>query len=114
MTMTAQKLSMLELELIASWHKEEPVYPKQRQSGFYLCRLGGLPAMNSHGKFDRVVRTYGYRCALCNTVNPHLTVDHKLPKIRGGTSDTDNLQLLCLADHRRKDNKLKKVKLRKS
>jgi 5-methylcytosine-specific restriction endonuclease McrA len=106
--MTEQKLSMLELELIASWHKEELVYPKQRQSGFYLCRLGGLPAMNSHTKFDRVVRTYGYKCSKCNTVNPHLTIDHKLSKVRGGTSDTDNLQLLCLEDHRRKDNKLKK------
>ena len=110
MTMTEQKLSMLELELVTSWHKEELVYPKQLQSGFYLCRLAGLPAMNSHGKFDRVVRAYGYRCAICNTVNPHLTVDHKLSKMRGGTSDTDNLQLLCLTDHRQEDNALKKVR----
>ena len=66
--------------------------------------------MRSHDKFDRVVRTYGYKCSKCNTVNPHLTVDHKLSKVRGGTSDIDNLQLLCLEDHRRKDNKVRKVK----
>ena len=43
-------------------------------------------------------------------VNPFLTVDHVRPKSRGGTNDIDNLQLLCLADHRKKDNKVRKVK----
>lgn len=55
MTMTEQKLQKL-------------TYGKQKQSGWYLYRLAGLPAMNAHGKFDRVVGTYGYKCALCNTI----------------------------------------------
>jgi 5-methylcytosine-specific restriction endonuclease McrA len=108
MTMTEQELTILELEMVA---KKDDTHKQQIQTGWYFCRLAALPAMNSHGKFDRVVRTYGYKCSICNTVNPHLTVDHKLSKINGGTSDIDNLQLLCLEDHRKKDNKLKKVKL---
>ncbi len=105
MTMTQTKLYMLESEMVAKNN-----YRQQIQTGWYFCRLAALPVMRSHGKFDRVVRQFGYKCSKCNTVNPHLTVDHKLSKVRGGTSDTDNLQLLCLEDHRRKDNKLKKVK----
>lgn len=85
-------------------------FDTQRRTGWYLNRLTALPAMRSHGKFDRVVRTYGYKCAICNTINPSLTVDHKFPKSRGGTSDIGNLRLLCLEDHRLKDNKRKKVK----
>jgi hypothetical protein len=103
MTMTEQKLSTL----IGNPDGQKAV-------GWYLSRLGAFPAMTSHARFDRVVRTYGYRCAVCHSINPHLTVDHKLSKMRGGTSDTDNLQLLCLTDHRQKDNALKKVKKSRS
>lgn len=87
MTMTEQKLQNIN-------------YDTQRRTGWYLNRLTAFLSMTSHGKFNRVVRQFGYRCAICNTINPHLTIDHKLPKVRGGTSDTDNLQLLCLQDHR--------------
>ncbi len=95
MTMTEQKL-------------QNP--DTQRRTGWYMSRAAGMPSMRSHGAFNRVVRQNGYRCISCNVVNPHLSVDHKLPKIRGGTSETNNLQLLCLEDHRRKDNKARKVK----
>jgi 5-methylcytosine-specific restriction endonuclease McrA len=47
---------------------------------------------------------------LQSIVNPFLSVDHITPKSKGGTYDVSNLQLLCLADHRQKDNALKKVK----
>ncbi len=100
--MTAQKLSTL---------TDNP--DLQKRLGWYLCRLGAFPSMQSHGKFDRVVRAYGYKCAVCGSVNPHLTVDHKWPRQKGGTSILRNLQLLCLSDHRRKDNHLKKTKKRK-
>jgi hypothetical protein len=103
--MTEQKLYMLESEMVA---KKD--YKQQIQTGWYFCRLAALPVMRSHGKFDRVVRTYGYRCFNCKIVNPHLTVDHILRRVEGGTSNIDNLRLLCLADHRKKDNKVRKVK----
>lgn len=85
-------------------------YDKQLQTGWYLCRLGGIPGMSSKGAFNRVARAHGYRCFRCNVVNPFLSVDHITPKSKGGTYDVSNLQLLCLADHRQKDNALKKVK----
>jgi 5-methylcytosine-specific restriction endonuclease McrA len=97
MTMTETKLQNLN-------------YDTQRRTGWYLSRLAALPSMRGHGAFNRVVRQNGYRCISCNVVNPHLSVDHIKPKSRYGTNDVDNLQLLCLEDHRKKDNKLKKVR----
>jgi 5-methylcytosine-specific restriction endonuclease McrA len=35
------------------------------------------------------------KCKYCKTKN-NLTVDHKIPKIQGGTNDLKNLQCLCL------------------
>jgi 5-methylcytosine-specific restriction endonuclease McrA len=101
MTMTEQKLQNL-----------KDNYQQQIQTGWYLNRITALPVMRSHGKFDRVVRMFGYKCAACGTINPHLGVDHITPKSRGGESETSNLQLLCLLDHRKKDNKLKKTKMK--
>lgn len=95
--MTEQKLQKL-------------TYHQQRATGWHLCRLGGLPSHSSKGPFNRVVRTYGYRCFNCRVVNPFLTIDHIIPKSKHGTSNIDNLRLLCLADHRKKDNKVRKVK----
>jgi hypothetical protein len=42
--------------------------------------------MSSKGTFNRVVRTYD-QCALCNVINPFLTIDHKLPLVKGGTDE---------------------------
>jgi 5-methylcytosine-specific restriction endonuclease McrA len=102
MTMTAQKLSTL---------TNNP--DGQKAVGWYLSRLGALPVMTAHTRFDRVVKMYGYRCAVCRSINPHLTIDHIKCRANGGTSNIENLQLLCLRDHRNKDNHLKKVKKRK-
>ena len=99
MTMTETKLQKLSL-----------AFGQQKQSGWYLSRLTAYPSMRSHGAFNRLVRQHGYRCFVCNVVNPHLSTDHIFPKVRGGTSDIDNLQLICLSDHRQKDNALRKVK----
>jgi hypothetical protein len=55
-------------------------------------------------------RTEAISIVLQSIVNPFLSVDHITPKSKGGTYDVSNLQLLCLADHRQKDNALKKVK----
>lgn len=33
-------------------------------------------------------------CAVCGSVND-LTVDHKVPKVEGGTDDLDNLEVMC-------------------
>ncbi len=100
MTMTEQKLQNLN-------------YDTQRRTGWYLSRLSAFPSMRSHGAFNRVVSSKGYRCAVCSTINPSLSVDHILSRAKGGTHDVSNLQLLCLMHHRKKDNALRKVKVRK-
>ena len=66
MTMTEPKLQNLN-------------YDAQRRTGWYLSRLSAFPSMRSHGAFNRVVRQYGYKCAIFNTINPSLSVDHIIP-----------------------------------
>ena len=93
-----------------SWQKLSLNFGQQKQSGWYLSRLTAYPSMRSHGRFNRIVREQGYRCFNCGVVNPFLTIDHIVPTTKGGTSDLDNLQLLCLIHHRNKDSALKKVR----
>jgi len=47
---------------------------------------------------DTVFARDNYRCIRCGTnatAFNQLTIDHILPKSRGGTNDLDNLQTLC-------------------
>ncbi len=81
-----------------------------------LNRLMAMPSPNKQNKQNRLFNhaaRNGYKCASCNVVNPFLTVDHRLRKSDGGTDDTNNLQLLCLDDHRKKDNSPRKMKVKK-
>ena len=43
----------------------------------------------------------GYRCRTCGKAGA-LEVDHRVSLKRGGTNDLDNLQVLCVRDHKRK------------
>ena len=54
-------------------------------------------------KLRRVVIRDGFRCKKCRVIPIYPTTDHILPKIFGGTSKDDNLQMLCLMCHREKD-----------
>jgi hypothetical protein len=40
-------------------------------------------------------------CVQCGTTD-ELTIDHKIPRVYGGTNDLSNLQMLCLTCHRTK------------
>lgn len=37
----------------------------------------------------------GYRCVYCGTSSAPLTIDHVIPRVRGGTNDWDNLVCCC-------------------
>ena len=64
--------------------------------------LGDLPKYRTHRH-----RLYGEQEGVCNGCDTHLPfrvmdVDHILPRSKGGTDHSDNLQLLCSGCNRSK------------
>lgn len=59
-------------------------------------RYGVNPA-----KRARVYERDGYRCVECGTTR-RLTLDHRIPRSQGGTSDEENLQTMCRDCNERK------------
>ncbi|MDX9759503.1 MAG: HNH endonuclease [Bacteroidota bacterium] len=49
-----------------------------------------------------ILRRDGHRCQYCGTTAAPLTVDHIIPKARGGTDSWENLVTACLACNNRK------------
>jgi 5-methylcytosine-specific restriction endonuclease McrA len=43
---------------------------------------------------ERIYERDGHRCVSCGT-DENLTLDHRIPKSRGGPSTDDNLQTMC-------------------
>lgn len=52
-------------------------------------------------------RTHGY-CMLCRKLFPReiLTIDHKIPLIKGGKNEKSNMQIICRPCHIKKDLKV--------
>jgi 5-methylcytosine-specific restriction endonuclease McrA len=55
-----------------------------------------------------IFRRDGYRCQYCGQYSAHLTLDHVVPKYRGGGSGWDNLVSACPQCNRRKGNRTPK------
>lgn len=53
---------------------------------------------------EQLVGHYGYQCACCRKYGK-VTIDHVVPLAQGGTSDLNNLQLLCNRCNHRKNDK---------
>jgi 5-methylcytosine-specific restriction endonuclease McrA len=45
---------------------------------------------------ERIYERDGYRCVECGT-DENLTLDHRIPKSRGGSNEDSNLQTMCAA-----------------
>lgn len=54
-----------------------------------------------------VLARYNFECAVCGS-DERLTVDHIVPKARGGTDELDNLRVLCLKCNAKKGDRLDK------
>ena len=50
---------------------------------------------NYNELFVKLGRVYGFHCLSCNQASSDLQIDHIKPVSQGGTSEWDNLQLLC-------------------
>lgn len=62
-----------------------------------------------HKKIDlsrkNVLRRDNHRCQYCGTSSPPLTVDHVIPRSRGGADQWENLVCACLSCNNRKRNR---------
>jgi hypothetical protein len=54
---------------------------------------------------DLIYAKDGYKCVFCKTTQ-NLTIDHKIPLSKGGTSQYENLQTLCRRCNGSKGNSL--------
>lgn len=61
-----------------------------------------------HKKRHRIFKKSGYRCVKCGAfgIGTLLTVDHIIPKSKGGTSAEENLQALCFHCNNRKGHRI--------
>jgi 5-methylcytosine-specific restriction endonuclease McrA len=75
--------------------------------GVYTCRQATMPGKRNKGRyklFNDVAKLHGIKCLQCGIMSPFITLDHIIPRSKGGTDRIENLQILCLRDHRSKDN----------
>ncbi len=70
-----------------------------------LSRYINIP----HKKIDlsrkNILRRDGFKCQYCGTTSGNLTVDHIIPKSRGGTDSWDNLVTACISCNNKKGNR---------
>ncbi len=52
-----------------------------------------------------ILRRDGYRCQYCGTTAGNLTVDHIVPKSRGGNDSWENLVTACVSCNNKKGNR---------
>ena len=73
-----------------------------------LVRYVRVPRDVHRRKITRkaVLARDGYRCQYCGATAPVLTVDHVVPRSRGGTSAWDNIVAACAPCNRKKGNRL--------
>jgi 5-methylcytosine-specific restriction endonuclease McrA len=55
--------------------------------GIIVSRLNAIPSRHKKSRLFNHPSRNGYQCASCSSVNPFLTVDHRLGKADGGTND---------------------------
>lgn len=58
----------------------------------------------SNEQRERIMRRDGYRCVECGS-NERLSIDHIIPRSKGGSGDDDNLRALCLRHNTAKGNR---------
>lgn len=89
----------------------------KHQDPHYKEKASEIPAPDGHSnqikavgvtrsQRERILERDNYSCQHCGAKS-HLSIDHILPVSRGGTSEDENLQVLCMSCNTSKGNKLK-------
>lgn len=55
-------------------------------------------------KLIAILRSQNNLCILCGQPPVNPTIDHIIPKSKGGTNNVDNLQVACKSCNEKKDN----------
>ena len=78
------------------WKKENPVKIRalNHRRKTNRTKAGGN---YTAAEWNALVKHYGGKCLCCGRDDVTLTVDHIIPVSKGGTSNIDNLQPLCLS-----------------
>ncbi len=64
-----------------------------------------LPYKNIELSRKNIIRRDGHRCQYCSKSSPPLTIDHVMPKSRGGSDTWENLVCACVRCNNRKGNR---------
>jgi 5-methylcytosine-specific restriction endonuclease McrA len=85
-------------------HTTTTVYP--RPSVIRLEMMIRRPRLRVKLSKREIFRRDGYTCQYCGTIGSHLTIDHIIPRHRGGSHSWENLVTACPACNRRKGGRL--------
>ena len=87
------------------WERNNPVAVGART---HRHRAAKTAAGGSYtpAEWRSLVEHYGNKCLCCGRTDVALTVDHVVPVSKGGSSNIDNLQPLCLACNSSKNDKI--------
>ena len=92
----------------AAWrlHSEHQTHP--RPTVIRLVAYVKVPRDTHRRKITRraVFARDGWTCQYCGSSRPGLTVDHVIPRSRGGESVWENIVASCAACNRRKGNRM--------
>lgn len=70
-----------------------------------LCAYLRVPFRKIELSRKNIFRRDGMRCQYCGTQHPPLTVDHVIPRSRGGGDTWENLTTACIRCNNRKGNR---------
>lgn len=70
-----------------------------------LCAYLRVPFRKIELSRKNIFRRDGMRCQYCGTQHPPLTVDHVIPRSRGGHDTWENLTTACIRCNNRKGNR---------
>lgn len=82
-----------------------PVRAYERPSVIRLRYMVHRPHPRVRLSKREIFRRDGYRCQYCGQSSAYLTLDHVLPRYRGGTYEWENLVSACPQCNRRKGNR---------
>jgi hypothetical protein len=91
------------MEAFGAWSAGGPTQAERELEPVHVSPVKGPALMPS--RRQRVLERDGYRCVICGT-DRDLTLDHWIPKSRGGKTKVRNLKTMCAPCNNRKGDLL--------
>ncbi|MGQ9819988.1 MAG: HNH endonuclease [Candidatus Kapaibacteriales bacterium] len=95
----AELVSKNDGNVISSVNKKIPIPSIIRLSKYIY-----IPKKKIELSRKNILRRDGYQCQYCGVHSTYLTVDHIIPKSRGGADSWDNLVTACISCNNKKGN----------